>query len=43
MDASCSKDISISVVVANLAQLLLKVMNQFIQKHHKKQTVILII
>ena len=42
MDASCSKDISISAVVANLAKLLLKVMNQFIQKH-QKQTVILII
>ena len=42
MDASCSKDISISVVVANLAKLLLNVMNQFIQKH-QKQTVILII
>ena len=30
-------------VVANLAKVLLKVMNQFIQKHHQNQTVILII
>ena len=31
------------VVVANLAKVLLKVMNQFIQKHHQNQTVSLII
>ena len=31
------------VVVTNLAKVLLKVMNQFIQKHHQNQTVILII
>ena len=28
-------------VVANLAKVLLKVMNQFIQKHHQNKTVIL--
>ena len=49
MPAVCSKDVSSSsselmlVVVANLAKVLLKVMNQFIQKHHQNQTVILII
>ena len=31
------------VVVANLAKVILKVMNQFIQKNHQNQTVILII
>ena len=31
------------VVVANLAKVLLKVMNQFIQKHRQNETVILII
>ena len=31
------------VVVANVAKVLLKVMNQFIQKYHQNQTVILII
>ena len=31
------------VVVANLVKVLLKVMNQFNQKHHQNQTVILII
>ena len=31
------------VVVANIAKVLLKVMNQFIQKYHQNQTVILII
>ena len=40
MDISCSKDL---VVVANLEKVFLKVMNQFIQKHHQNQTVILLI
>ena len=31
------------VVVANFAKVLLKVMNQFNQKHHQNQTVILIL
>ena len=31
------------VVVAKLAKVLLKLMNQFIQKHHQNQAVILII
>ena len=31
------------VVVANLAKVILKVMNQFIQKNHQNQTVILVI
>ena len=31
------------VVVANLAKVLLKLMNQFSQKHHQNQAVILII
>ena len=35
--------VKILVVVANLAKVLLKVMNQFIQKHHQNETVILII
>ena len=39
MDASCSKDVR----RVNLAKVLLKMMNQFIQKHYQKQTVILII
>ena len=34
--------IKMLVVVANLAKVLLKVMNQFIQKHHQNETVILI-
>ena len=39
MDASCSKDVR----RVNLAKVLLKMMNQFIQKYYQKQTVILII
>ena len=35
--------IKMLVVVANLAKVLLKVMNQFIQKHRQNETVILII
>ena len=37
------KMLVVVVVVTNLAKVLLKVMNQFIQKHHQNQTVILII